>query len=318
MFCWRHSDRTPAHSVIANRTFSDAEFIFTAFSRTGTGCNSNSVYRFSCGREFLWKYSSCQAIKQIYTYTSSYSYERTIMSENLQQSLVLIKPDALKNSLTGYVLSYLSEYHTGLQFAGSKIVSVSDMLAGEHYAEHKGKPFFPSLLKYIKGEIHYADNPKGRRTIAIVYHGMDAVQKIRNIAGPTNPLVARDTKPGCIRALGTLAPIKDVQGAVIGERMDNLIHASANTADAAREIKLWFKPEDIPPAMREYPASTCETHYYYLKGALLQEHVEGSFCILAPGNVAWKSDLEALELISEGKESAVTLETVAAKYLINS
>jgi nucleoside-diphosphate kinase len=240
------------------------------------------------------------------------------MSETLQQTLVLIKPDALKNSLTGYVLSYLSEYHTGLQFAGSKIVSVSDMLAGEHYAEHKGKPFFPSLLRYIKGEIHYPDNPKGRRTIAIVYQGDDAVQKIRNIAGPTNPLVARDTKPGCIRALGTLAPIKDAQGNIIGERMDNLIHASANTADAEREIKLWFKPEDIPPAMREYPTSICESHYYYLDGKLLLEHAAGAVGFLAPGNVVWKSDLEALELIALGKESAITLETVTAKYLINS
>ena len=60
-------------------------------------------------------------------------------NKKLEQTLVLIKPDALKNSLTGYVLSQLSEFHTGLRFAGAKIVNVSTMLADEHYAEHRGK-----------------------------------------------------------------------------------------------------------------------------------------------------------------------------------
>ncbi|MGZ6345802.1 MAG: nucleoside-diphosphate kinase, partial [Candidatus Limnocylindrales bacterium] len=50
---------------------------------------------------------------------------------------MLIKPDALKLSLTGYLLSQFSEFHTGLRFAGAKIVHVSRMLAEEHYAEHK-------------------------------------------------------------------------------------------------------------------------------------------------------------------------------------
>lgn len=239
------------------------------------------------------------------------------MPETLEQTLVLIKPDALKNSLTGYVLSYLSEFHTGLVFAGSKIVHVTKMLAEEHYAEHVGKPFFPSLLNYIMGEIHYADNPQRRRAIAIVYQGEEAVTKIRAIAGPTNPLVARDTKPGCIRALGTLAPIKDASGNVISERMDNLIHASANTEDAEREIKLWFKPHDIPTPMHPYATATCEEHYYYLGGKLTTKYEKGAICILAPGHVAWKTDVEALQAIAAGKESSVTLETVIAKYLIN-
>ena len=52
--------------------------------------------------------------------------------KNLEQTLVLIKPDALKNSLTGYVLSQFSEFHTGLRLAAAKIVHVSKMLAEEH------------------------------------------------------------------------------------------------------------------------------------------------------------------------------------------
>ena len=234
-----------------------------------------------------------------------------------QQTLVLIKPDALKNSLTGYVLSYLSEFHTGLYFAGAKIVTVSTMLAEEHYAEHKGKKFFPPLLNYIKGELHYPEHPESRRVIALVYQGDDAIQKIRNFAGPTNPLVARETKPGCIRALGTLAPVKDSSGNVIDERMDNLIHASANSADAEREIKLWFRPNDIPIAMQQFPVTVCEEHYYYADGKLSSIHSKNASCVLAPGNVAWKSDLDALRLLSDGKQAECTLETVIAKYLIN-
>ena len=155
-------------------------------------------------------------------------------NKSQEQTLVLIKPDALKNSLTGYVLSQLSEFHTGLRFAATKIVHVSKMLSEEHYEEHKGKIFFPSLLNYIMGRLHYPDDPDSRRTIAIVYEGSDAVKKIRAIAGPTNPHNAREEKPGCIRSMGTLVPLKNAEGNIIGDRMDNLIHASATDEEAVQ------------------------------------------------------------------------------------
>jgi len=97
----------------------------------------------------------------------------------LEQTLALIKPDALKNSLTGYVLSQLAEFHTGLRFAGAKIVNVSRMLAEQHYAEHRGKVFFPALLEYIRGVVHYPDAPEKRRVIALVYQGEGAIHGIR-------------------------------------------------------------------------------------------------------------------------------------------
>lgn len=238
--------------------------------------------------------------------------------EEREQTLVLIKPDALKNSLTGYVLSQLSEFHTGLRFAGAKIVHVSKMLAEEHYIEHRGKVFYPSLINYIMGLIHYPDEPKKRRVIALVYQGPDATKKIRDISGPTNPHVAREKRPGCIRALGTVVPLKDTTGNVIGERMDNLIHASATDYDAEWEIKLWFKPSDFPPFMRSYPTEVNEEDHYYLKdGNLYTTHVPGSVCLIAPGDVVWKSDFDALHLLSKGLPAPVSLETAAAKYLIN-
>lgn len=234
-----------------------------------------------------------------------------------EETLVLIKPDALKNSLTGYVLSQLSEFHTGLRFAGAKIVNVSKMLAEEHYAEHRGKIFFPSLLEYIMGRLHYPGEPWKHRVIAIVYQGPDAIKKIRDIAGPTNPHNAREERPGCIRALGTVVPLKDADGTVVGERMDNLIHASANTDDAEREIKLWFRPDDIPPSMHAFDITVSEEAYYFKENRLIMQYEPGSVCFLAPGNVVWKSDINALRSMRKGEEAESTLETVVAKYLIN-
>jgi nucleoside-diphosphate kinase len=228
-------------------------------------------------------------------------------NQDNEQTLVLIKPDALKNSLTGYVLSLLSEYHSGLRFNAAKIVKVSRMLASEHYAE------------YISGELHYKDEPWKRRVIALVYQGKNAVKEIRALCGPTNPHSAREERPGCIRSLGTIVPLYDDRGQVIGDRMDNLIHASADLADAEREIKLWFTPTDIPPAMRNYPVERVKnTHYYLGDGKLLESYEDGAVCIVAPGNIVWESDMEALRLISKGKDAHCSLECVAAKYLINS
>jgi nucleoside-diphosphate kinase len=237
--------------------------------------------------------------------------------EELEQTLVLIKPDALKNSLTGYILSMLAEFHTGLRFAGAKIVHVTRMLADEHYAEHRGKVFFPGLIDFIMGKLQYPDAPDKRRVIALVYQGPGAVQKIRDIVGPTNPHDAREKRPGSIRSLGTIVPIKDAAGQPIGERMENLIHASANAADAEREIKLWFQPSDIPPAMHAYPVETSKEHYYFRDGKLTTAYEPGNFCLIAPGNLVWASDAEVLQNLIRGKPAAYALNAVAAKYLIN-
>jgi nucleoside-diphosphate kinase len=237
--------------------------------------------------------------------------------EEFEQTLVLIKPDALKNSLTGYVLSQLSEFHTNLHFAGVKVVQVSRMLADQHYAEHRGKPFFPAILDYIMGLSHYPNDAWKRRVIALVYQGPGAIAKIREIAGPTDPNEAREKKPGSIRALGTIVTLKDDKGNVIGQRMDNLIHASSSNSDAEREIKLWFKPTDIPPLMNAYPTEVNEEHYYFKDSKLYLTHELGSVCLLAPGDYVWKSDLEALKLLYKGLHSSCSLEAVAAKYLIN-
>ncbi len=238
-------------------------------------------------------------------------------TNELELTLVLIKPDALKLSLTGYLLSQFSEFHTGLRFAGAKIVHVSRMLAEEHYLEHKGKGFYPSLIEYITGTVHYATEPHRRRVIALVYCGPNAVKTVRDIAGPTNPHVARDRSPGTVRALGTVVPVKDAAGNIVGDRMDNLVHASSSVVDGEREIKLWFKPNDIMPYMHAFATETCDEHYYFQDGRLFTKHQPGSTCLLAPGDTAWKSDLEALRNLIAGRTAACSVDAVAAKYLIN-
>lgn len=239
-------------------------------------------------------------------------------SQEAELTLVLIKPDALKVSLTGYILSQFSEFHAGLQFAGAKIVRVTESLAEEHYAEHRGKPFYPSLIEYIIGQSHYADRADKRRVIAIVYCGVDAVSRTRQIAGPTNPHNARESAPGTIRALGTIVPVRNAEGVVVSDRMDNLVHASANHDDAEREIKLWFQPCDIVASMRAYAVARCDDHYYYTTdGRIVTAPEPESRAFLAPGNLVWSSDLEALARLARGQPARCSVGSVVAKYFIN-
>ncbi|MFZ2448553.1 MAG: nucleoside-diphosphate kinase [Syntrophobacteraceae bacterium] len=239
------------------------------------------------------------------------------MQKEVQQTLVLIKPDALKNSLTGYVLSQMSEFHTSLIFAATKVVHVTRMLAEEHYAEHRGKVFFPALIEMITGQLHYPDEPDKQRVIAIIYEGPDAISKVRAICGPTNPHVAREEKPGCIRSLGTVIPLINEEGRIVGDRMDNLIHASASIEEAEREIKLWFKPNDIPPAKRAFATTHSDDQFYFKDGKVSQTYTTDGVCVLAPGDVAWESDLKTLKALYEGKPADSPLETPVAKYLLN-
>ena len=144
----------------------------------------------------------------------------------VEQTLVLIKPDGLKKSLTGNVLTRLSE--TKLDIIGAKMVQVTRELAEEHYRELKTQPFFEDLIKYIMGEYHK------KKVMALVYWGEDAIQKVRNICGGTNPEEADSVS------------IRGAYGRITTSGVyENVIHASANQEDAEREIKLWFKPGEI-------------------------------------------------------------------------
>lgn len=148
------------------------------------------------------------------------------MNQN-QAVLIIIKPDGLKKSLTGNILTRLSE--TKLEIVAAKMVRVSKELATEHYIHLKDKPFFADLIKYIQGEYH-----DRKKVMALIYWGKDAIKKCRELAGATNPEEAESTS------------IRGSYGRITTTGVyENVVHVSANEEDAQREIKLWFHPEEI-------------------------------------------------------------------------
>jgi len=127
-----------------------------------------------------------------------------------QATLILIKPDGLKKSLTGNILTRLSE--TKLEIVAAKIIRVSKELAEEHYRHLKDKPFFGELIQYLLGELH-----NRRKVMALIYWGEDAITKCRELAGATNP---EEADPTSIR--GSYGRI------TTAGVYENVIHVSSN------------------------------------------------------------------------------------------
>ncbi len=144
-----------------------------------------------------------------------------------QAALILIKPDGLKKSLTGNILTRLSE--TKLEIVAAKMVRVSKKLAEEHYCHLKDKPFFGEIIKYLQGELH-----DRKKVMALVYWGEEAIKKCRQLAGATNP---EEADPTSIRGSYGRITTSGVY--------ENVIHVSSDGPDAEREIKLWFQPDEI-------------------------------------------------------------------------
>lgn len=144
-----------------------------------------------------------------------------------EATLVLIKPDAIQRRQVGLVLERLERL--GLELVGAKAMPVSRRLAEEHYNHLRDKPFFEELLKLLCGELHGVPY-----VLAFVYAGPDAVARVRQLAGATNPDRA---EPSSIR--GSLG--RNMPGGV----MENVIHASSDPQEAEREIMLWFRPEEL-------------------------------------------------------------------------
>jgi len=156
-----------------------------------------------------------------------------------QQCLVLIKPDGLTKSLTGNIITALSE--TRLKIVGSKVVKPPKELVEEHYKIHKDKPFFNELVDYLMGKYHTS------RVLALVYYGEDAIEKIRKIVGSANP---EESPPDTIR--GRYGRINSKT-----KVFENCIHASDSEEAAEREIKLWFSPGELVERIYPCELKTC-------------------------------------------------------------
>jgi len=156
-----------------------------------------------------------------------------------EQTLILIKPDGLSKSLTGNILTRLSE--SRLEIAAAKCVRVTRELAEEHYKQLHAKPFFDEVIRYLMGEFH-----DRKKVMAFIYVGENAIKWVRAIAGATNP---EQADPVSIRgAFGRITTYGVYE---------NVIHASENLAEAEREIKLWFQPDEI--IFDLYPTKVAES-----------------------------------------------------------
>ncbi|MGV9712317.1 nucleoside-diphosphate kinase [Gordonia sp. NPDC003424] len=135
-----------------------------------------------------------------------------------ERTLVLIKPDGVARALVGDIISRIER--KGLRLVALELKAVSDELASGHYAEHEGKPFYPSLLEFI------TSGP----LVAAVLEGPRAVAAFRQIAGGTDPV--EKAVPGTIRGDFALST------------QNNLVHGSDSPESAEREIALWFPDLD--------------------------------------------------------------------------
>ena len=136
----------------------------------------------------------------------------------MQQTLILLKPDAVQRRLVGEIAARFER--KGLRLAGLKLVQSSRELAEKHYAVHKGKPFYESLLGFL------TSGP----TVAMVLEGREAVAVGRSLMGLTD---------------GAKAPPGTIRGDFALSVQNNLVHGSDSAENAALEIALWFKPEEL-------------------------------------------------------------------------
>jgi nucleoside-diphosphate kinase len=136
----------------------------------------------------------------------------------MQRTLVIFKPDSVQRRLVGEILSRFER--KGLSLVALKQLRVDRKLGEQHYAEHRERPFFGGLIEFITGG----------QVVVGVLEGPEAVAVVRNMLGATNGVAAA---PGTIR------------GDFSVSKQNNLVHGSDSPESAAREIALWFRPEEL-------------------------------------------------------------------------
>ena len=135
-----------------------------------------------------------------------------------ERTLVLVKPDGVRRALVGEVISRIER--KGYLVTALRMLQADRALLEQHYAEHKGKPFFEPLVEFmLSGPI-----------VALIAEGERVIEGFRSLAGATDPTVAA---PGTIR--GDLA--RD-QGTKV---VQNIVHGSDSPESASREIKIFFE-----------------------------------------------------------------------------
>lgn len=139
----------------------------------------------------------------------------------MQQTLILLKPDAVHRRYVGEVIARFER--KGLRLAGLKLVHASRELAEKHYAVHNGKPFYDSLLVFL------TSGP----TVAMVWEGREAVAVCRTLMGSTD---------------GAKSPPGTIRGDLAISVQNNLVHGSDSPDNASAEIALWFRTDELVSA----------------------------------------------------------------------
>lgn len=142
----------------------------------------------------------------------------------MERTFVMLKPDCVQRNLVGRVITCFEE--KGYKIVGLKMLRLSREMAAEHYAEHRGKPFYEALVAHI------TSGP----VVAMVIEGKGVIAAVRQMMGSTNPLEAA---PGTIRGRF---------GVDVGR---NVVHGSDGPASAAREVALFFRPDELISYRRE-------------------------------------------------------------------
>ena len=135
-----------------------------------------------------------------------------------ERTLLLVKPDAIQRGLIGGIVERFEM--KGFKIVGMKMFQMTKEFAKEHYSHLVDKPFYPDLEKFV------TEHP----TLAIVVEGKEAVEVVRLMVGPTN---------------ATKAPAGTVRGDFSNSTSRNVMHASDSKETAEREIKRFFKPEEL-------------------------------------------------------------------------
>lgn len=131
----------------------------------------------------------------------------------MERTFLMVKPDGVRRALVGEIIARFER--KGFTLIGLKALVPSRALAEEHYAVHREKPFFSSVVEFITSD----------RVVAMVWEGPDVINLARKVIGATKPA---DAAPGTIR------------GDYANTTEQNLIHGSDSPENAAQEIALWF------------------------------------------------------------------------------
>ena len=136
----------------------------------------------------------------------------------METTLIILKPDAVQRALMGRILSRFED--KGLQIVGCKLMQISQQLAATHYEAHKGKPFYAGLVRFMTSQ----------PVLVLAVRGLGAIAIARKMMGAT---------------FGSKAEAGTIRGDFGVSNSFNLIHGSDSPEAAERELKLFFKPDEV-------------------------------------------------------------------------